>query len=77
MGNAYLDMAVLRCPKCGHFYVGASWYVVEMESDIECGYCREEFNSKKNATDRVMLEFQVDEGGKMRKAKITEHLKLE
>ncbi|MGB9740180.1 MAG: hypothetical protein ACP5IM_01510 [Candidatus Bathyarchaeia archaeon] len=75
--KAYLDATVLRCPKCGHFYVDASWYVVEMESDIECGYCGEEFNSKKNATDRVMLEFQIGNNGKMQKAKITEHLKLE
>ncbi|MEM3705818.1 MAG: hypothetical protein QXM65_06575 [Candidatus Bathyarchaeia archaeon] len=75
--KAYLDVAVLRCPNCGRFYVDASWYIVEMESDIECGCCGAEFNSKKNATDRVMLEFQVDENGKMRKAKIAEHLKLE
>lgn len=75
--KAYLDVAVLRCPNCGHFYVEASWYVVEMMSDIECGYCGTEFNSKKNATDRVMLEFQVDESGKMQKVEISEHLKLE
>jgi len=75
--KAYLDLSVLRCPNCGYFYVDASWYVVEMESDIECGRCGTEFNSKKNVTDRVMLEFQVDENGKMEKAKIAEHLKLE
>ncbi|MGB9676724.1 MAG: hypothetical protein ACPL0C_06010 [Candidatus Bathyarchaeales archaeon] len=75
--KAYLDVSVLRCPNCGHFYVDASWYVVEMESDIECGCCGTEFNSKKNATDRVMLELQVDENGKIEKAKIAEHLKLE
>ena len=70
-------MSVLRCPNCGHFYVDASWYVVEMESDIECGRCGTEFNSKRNATDRVMLEFQVDENGKVEKVKIAEYLKLE
>lgn len=32
--KAWLDVAVLRCPNCGHYYVDASWYVVEMESDI-------------------------------------------
>lgn len=74
--KAYLDVAVLRCPNCGHYYVDASWYVVEMESDIECGHCGTEFNSKKNATDRAMLEFQISEDGKIQTTKITEHLKL-
>jgi transcription elongation factor Elf1 len=75
--KAWLDVALLRCPNCGHYYVDASWYVVEMESDIECGHCGIEFNTKKNATDRAMLEFNLDENGKMQKAKISEHLKLE
>jgi len=75
--RAWLDVAALVCPNCGHYYVDASWYVVEMESDIECGRCGTEFNSKKNATDRAMLEFQVDENGKMSKVKIAKHLKLE
>jgi len=74
--EAWLDVAVLRCPKCGQYFVDASWYVVEMESDIECGNCGVEFNSKKHATDRVMLKFQIDEDGKMRKVEITEHLKI-
>ncbi|MEM3596822.1 MAG: hypothetical protein QXJ53_01640 [Candidatus Bathyarchaeia archaeon] len=75
--KAYLDVAVLRCPDCGRFYVDASWYVIEMESDIKCGSCKAEFNSKKNAMDRVLLEFQVDDNGKIEKVKIAEHLKLE
>ena len=74
--NAWLDVATLRCPNCGHYYVDASWYVVEMESDIECGHCGAEFNSKKNATDRVMLEFQIDEDGKMQNVKIAKQIKL-
>jgi len=75
--KAWVDVALLRCPNCGHYYVDASWYVVEMESDIECGHCRIEFNSKKNAIDRAMLKFQVDENGKMQKVNIVKHLKLE
>lgn len=75
--KAWLDVAVLRCPNCRRCYVDASWYVVGMESDIECGNCMTEFNSKKNATDRVMLEFEIDEKGKMQQAKILEHIKLE
>lgn len=75
--KAWLDVAVLRCPNCRRCYVDASWYVVEMESDIECGHCRTEFNSKKNATDRAMLEFQIDKERKMCEVKIAKHLKLE
>jgi hypothetical protein len=41
-----------------HFYADASWYVAEMESDIECGRCGTEFNSKKNATDPWWLNFK-------------------
>lgn len=54
----------------------ASWYVIELESDIQCGQCGKEFNSKKNAKDRVMLEFQIDEN-RLCEAKILEHLKIE
>lgn len=75
--KAWLDVALLCCPNCGHYYVDASWYVVEMESDIECGHCGIEFNSKKNATDRAMLEVQLDENGKMQKVNIVKHLNLE
>ena len=75
--KAWLDVAVLRCPNCGHCYVDASWYAVEMKSDIECGHCGTEFNSKKNATDRAMLEFQIDKERKMCEVKIAKHLKLE
>jgi hypothetical protein len=75
--KTWSDIAVLCCPKCGRYYVDASWYVLEIGSDIECGHCEEEFNSKKNATDRAILEFQIDEKGKVHSVKITKHLKLE
>ena len=75
--KAWLDVAVLRCPSCGRYYLDASWYVIEMESDIECGHCGTEFNSKKNAIDRAMLECQIDKHGKIQDLKIAEHLKIE
>jgi len=74
--KAWLDVALLRCPNCGHYYVDASWYVIEMESDIECGKCGIELNSKKNAIDRGMLQFTIDKNEKMRSVKL-EHLELE
>lgn len=52
----------------------ASWYAVELESDIECGSCHEVFNTKRQTTDRVMLEFKVDEKGKMLEAEVTNHI---
>jgi hypothetical protein len=48
-----------------------------MEADIECGECGKEFNSKKNALDRVLLEFDIGEDGKLQKVDITKHLRIE
>jgi hypothetical protein len=50
---------------------------MEMEAAIECGQCGIEFSSKNNAKDHAVLEFQVDEDGKMQNVKISDHLKLE
>jgi len=72
--TAWLDVSVIRCPSCGQYFVDTSWYVVELESDIECGGCHKTFNTKKQLTDRVMLEFKVDEKGKMLEAKLTKHI---
>jgi NMD protein affecting ribosome stability and mRNA decay len=75
--NTWLDVAVVRCPNCGNYHVDASWYVIELESDIQCGRCRTEFNGKDNTTDRVLLKFNVDERGKTQNVRIAEHLSFE
>jgi len=75
--KAWFDVTVLRCPNCGHYYIDASWYVIEMESDIQCGHCETEFNSKENAMDRVLLEFAIDESGKAQSTKVAERLEIE
>ena len=72
--KVWLDVSVLRCPNCGSRYADASWYVMEMESDIQCGNCGKDFNSKKNATDRAILEFEIDDSGKIQKVGIAKHL---
>jgi transcription elongation factor Elf1 len=72
--KAWLDVSVFRCPRCGRYYVDASWYAVELQSDIECGSCHEVFNTKRQVTDRVMLEFKIDEKGKMLEAEVTSHI---
>lgn len=72
--SAWLDLAVVRCPNCSNLHVDASWFLVELESDIQCGHCQTEFNGKDNLTDRVLLKFDVDEAGKMQNARVAEHL---
>ncbi|MEM1539875.1 MAG: hypothetical protein QXJ07_00610 [Candidatus Bathyarchaeia archaeon] len=73
----WLDVSVLRCPNCGRHYVEASWYVIEMEADIECRECGKEFNSKKNALDRVLLEFEIGKDGKLQKVDIKKTFMIE
>lgn len=72
--TAWLDVSVFHCPQCGRYYAEASWYAIELESDIECGSCHETFNTKNHLTDRVMLRFTLDDKGKMTKAEMAERL---
>ena len=74
--KAWLDVSVFRCPRCGRCYVDASWDVVELESDIECGSCHEVFNTKNQVTDRVMLKFKIDAEGNFLEAEVAEHIPL-
>ena len=74
--KAWLDVSVFQCPRCGRHYVDASWYVVELGSDIECGSCHEVFNIKKRVTDRVMLEFKIDGEGEVLETQVAEHIPL-
>lgn len=72
--KAWLDVSIFSCPKCGHVYADASWYAVELNSDIECGVCHKTFNAEKQLKDRVMLEFQIDEKGIVEKVKVAKHI---
>lgn len=75
--KAWLDVAIMRCPKCGRYYAEASWYAVELESDMECGSCHETFNCKKQLVDRLMLQFEINKEGKASNTKIMNHIKEE
>ena len=75
--KAWLDVSVVRCPNCGRLYVDASWYVIMMESDIECKDCGYVFNSKKNVIDRVMLLFKIVNERKVEDVEIYEHIPIE
>ena len=57
----YLDVSILKCPYCGKIYADSSWYVIDMESDIECGVCGNTFNTRKNLLDRVLIKFGIEE----------------
>ena len=72
--RTWLDVSIIRCPWCGRYFADASWYVVELESDIECGSCHKTFNTKKQMIDRVMLGFRISDEGRVLEAKLTEHI---
>lgn len=74
--RGWLDVSVFRCPRCGRYFVDASWYVFELESDIECGGCHRIFNTKNQVTDRVMLRFKIDAEGKALETEVAEHISL-
>jgi len=61
--KAFLDVAVSICPYCGTPYADASWYVLELESDVDCGVCGRTWNPKRFKVDRILLEFNLDEQG--------------
>jgi hypothetical protein len=72
--KAWLDISVIQCPNCGRYYADASWYVVEIGADIECGTCHMTFNTKKNATDRILLSLKINDEGKAHEAEIARRL---
>jgi len=72
--KAWLDIAVIQCPRCGRYYADASWYVIEMGADIECGTCHTDFNTKRQLKDRIMLELKIDKNGKVVDAEVARHL---
>jgi len=69
--KAYLDITVSICPFCGTPYADASWYAIELGSDVECGVCGRTWNPKasKVKVDRFLLEFLLDENAKVMKVK--------
>jgi len=70
MEKTYLDICITRCPFCNSWYAEVSWYALELECDLQCKTCGQSFSAKKFATHRVMLEFQLDKNGKIKKVKV-------
>jgi len=75
--RTWLDIAVVRCPNCGNIHADAAWYLIELESDIQCGRCQTEFNAKDHTTDRALIEFTVDDEGKITRVRVGERVTLE
>ncbi len=61
--NAFLDVTISRCPYCGTPYADASWYALELGSDVECGTCGRTWNPKSCTCDRILVAFELDESG--------------
>ena len=74
--KTWLDVAVIKCPNCAHHYADASWYVMEIGSDIECSKCHTTFNTKKHAVDRVLLELSLDGKEKVDRAEVKKHFRI-
>lgn len=71
---AWFDVAVTQYPNCGRRCVDASWCIVEMASDIECGRCHETFNTRVYLTDSIMLDIKLDGKGKAEVVEIAGHI---
>jgi len=64
--ETYLDITLIRCPKCRKIYSDASWYVLDMEGDIECSICGETFNTRKNIIKRILLRIDISDPDKLK-----------
>jgi hypothetical protein len=73
--TAFLDVTISVCPQCGTPYADASWYVIELASDVQCGVCGRTWNPQRYKTDRILVEFALDEANKA--VEITKKARLE
>jgi len=60
MGEAYLEVVLLRCPKCKNYIVEPSW-LADLEQDIQCARCGKFFNSTRHQVSRRLLKFIVEQ----------------
>jgi hypothetical protein len=67
--KAFLDVTVSLCPYCGAPYADASWYLMELGSDVECGTCGRTWNPKSYKSDRILVAFELDESGTVARVK--------
>jgi hypothetical protein len=72
--KAFLDVALSVCPHCGTPYADASWYVIELGCEVECGVCGKSWTPKTSQIDRVVLEFLLDENDKVLAVKTSKRI---
>ncbi len=60
MAEAYLEIVLLRCPKCGNLIVEPSW-LADLEQDIQCAKCGKFFNSLRHQLSRKLLKLGIEE----------------
>jgi hypothetical protein len=61
--TAFLDVTISVCPYCGTPYADASWYVIELASDVQCGVCGRTWNPGGHKTDRILVVFLLTKEG--------------
>jgi len=59
MSEAYLEIVVLKCPKCGALMAEPSWFL-DLEQEITCSSCKICFQAKGTEVDRKMLRILVE-----------------
>jgi uncharacterized protein (UPF0212 family) len=72
--EAYLDTCITKCPSCGTYFAEASWYAVNLGSDLECGRCGDSFNAKERCTDRVLVKFKLSRAGEVETLELASHV---
>ena len=72
----WIDLSIIKCPHCGKIYSDASWYVLDMESDIQCTKCGRIFNTKRNLIDRVLIKLVI-KNNKVENVILDKHLPLD
>jgi len=55
-------------------YADASWYVIELGSDVECGICGNRWNPKESQVDRFVPEFLLGKNGRVTDVKKKEEI---
>ena len=68
--KGYLEICVIKCPKCGNYLVEPSWFV-EVSANITCSCVEEIAINKKRIKDKKMLEIEI-ENGKIKSVQIIE-----
>lgn len=74
--DIWIDLSIIKCPYCGKMYSDVSWYVLDMESDIQCTKCGHIFNTKKNLIDRVLIKLVI-KNNRMDDVILDKHLPLD